>query len=282
MIGTLGTRRPRPNEEKALRELWQQGFPGEEPYLECYFKNRYQRTETLILEEDKVPVCMMATLPMTAVTPDGARLEAMYLYAVTTREDRRRLGFLETLLQSADMVFRAQKKDCALVVPANDASRAAFEKGGFHDAFSLREFTVEDLPETAAAPVLKPAEYRRRREAMLKGHYYVSCNTDAIEFARKFARVSGGDLYGIGRDACALAERLPDGTVLIKELLTDPGEEDALIAAVAAAMKAKRCVVRTPEWLCTDRGEVRPFGLIRGYDRVELPGEPGWLGIAYD
>ncbi|MBR2716782.1 MAG: GNAT family N-acetyltransferase [Oscillospiraceae bacterium] len=277
------TRWARPSDTASVKNLWREAFPGEEPYLDCYFRTRYRPEETLLLTKDGAPACMLAGLPMEAVLPEGRRLPGAYLYGVATRKDCRRQGLCTALLAEADRRFADRGPACLFLVPATDTSRAVFRGAGYRDAFALRTYrqAVGELPASSAAEPLSPEDYGQRREALLRGRYFIGCDAAALGFALRFARVAAGGFYGTD-EGCALAERLPDGGVLVRELLTVPGGETATLAAVAAALPGSYCQVRTPAWLSGDRGDVRWFGMDRPLGDTVLPDEPGWLGIAYD
>jgi len=271
----------RPEDEPELRAFWREAFPGEEAYLDCYFTHRFRPEQTLLLTVSDRPVSMLAALPMALVGPAGETLPAAYLYGVATRRENRRQGRCQALLAAADRLLAGAALRGTLLVPATELSHAVFRGAGYRDVFSLRAYEVTDPGAAAPAAELTPQEYGRRRDALLAGRYHARCDAAALAFALRFAQVTEGGLYGT-QDGCALADRLPDGTVLVRELLTRPGREDALLAAMAAALPARRYHVRVPEWLADGRGTVRRFGMDHALPGTQLPEGPGWLGIAYD
>jgi len=144
-------------------------------------------------------------------------------------------------------------------------------------------------------------EYIRLRESLLSGVTHIRQEQKIFDYQLSLCKAFAGGLYQLG-DSCAAVEAAPDGTVLIKELLTSGINNSGInnvginnsgitnsgvtnfdiVAAIASKFPAHSYIVR----LASQKGKGRRFGML-GIDpdivkSTDLcPIEP-WYGMGLD
>ena len=103
----------RPDDEPALRGIWDVCFPDDAAYAGTYFRNIYAPDKTLCVTEDDAPVAMLLRLART-LELDVAALPVHYLYAVSTRPECRGRGYATDLLEQS--LFEAHLAGAAALV----------------------------------------------------------------------------------------------------------------------------------------------------------------------
>lgn len=282
------------SDRAAVCALWQAEF-GDGPEFIDAFCAWCGWEQIFLLWDDGVPRTMVAA-PLVEVTmPGGGRARAGYLYALTTDRTVRGGGFGHMILNYADFCLKNQGADCAVLVPAQPSLFRFFGSAGYRPAFTLWEGRA-DAGELGPAPAgsglegADPARYLALQEERLAGLPHVVSPLGLLEQQRALCRSAGGDLYALDLPhgpGCAAAERLPDGTAVVRELLAPPGDGEAALALLHRELAAASYLVRRP--LAGGEaggGNARPFGAVNWYDREKAAQwggrETAYLGLALD
>lgn len=290
----LQLKRAVPGDRDAIQALWQAEFRDGPDFIDA-FCAWCGWEQIFLLREEGVPWAMAAAPLVELTLPGGGVARAGYLYALTTDQAARGNGFGHMLLQYADFCLQNQGADCAVLVPAQPSLFRFFASAGYAPAFAHVEETAEggELPAPAAGTALEgagPAEYLAIREERLGDLPHVITPLGLAEQQKALSLEAGGDLYALTLPTgagCAAAERLPDGNVLIRELLVPPGEEGAALALLRERMPAERYTFRRPLAAGETGGaQARPFGAAKWYDSEKAAQWAGladaYLGLALD
>lgn len=274
-----------PEDVPAQRRLWKLAFGDEDAYLDNFYQNYYRPERVLVLEEAGELRAMTAWFATGLVLPDGSRLRTAYLYAVSTHPDFRGRGLAGQLLAGADRWFRRWDIPAVTTVPAEPSLHRFFGANGFRECFvhDPRHWEGQGAnPLGLTLRPLPPGEYAQAREARLAGTVHIFLPREAAAYQEGASRLSGGGLYALstpGAETLLCTEGLPDGRLLVKELL---GPEESRAAALSALP------LLLPNWSGDYRipGETVPFGMLKWLDsereRAWNWKTKGYLGLAFD
>ena len=286
----LYTRISTPHDIPRQRELWQLAFGDTGAYVDNFYRTYYKPERMLMLEEDGVVQAMTAWFDTTFAVPGQGEYRAAYLYAVATHPEARGRGLAGRLLSDADGLFRSWGVQAVTTVPAEPSLHRFFGRNGFRECFvhGEQEYRPRSAAEAPAGEMpkldrLTAADYAGLREARLAGMPHIALSKEAISYqAGASALTPGGGLYALEapHGAAALCtEGMEDGTLLVKELLTEPGDVDWVVSWLPKLLPAWSGLYRTPD------GEI-PFGMLkwlspdqsRRWDWTST----AYLGLAFD
>ncbi|MCR5663276.1 MAG: GNAT family N-acetyltransferase, partial [Oscillospiraceae bacterium] len=172
---------------------------------------------------------------------DGRERRVGYLYAVGVDERSRSLGLGSALSREAVRLGKEAGAELICTSPAEDSLFAWYEKTlGLRRTLRRRRIRLDSRPGISPEP-LTPAEYGRRREALLAGRPHLRPGAQALDFQQDCLRLGGGGFFALGAGlAAACAE---DGEALLAELL-NASEEDA--ASLGASLGCARTTLLQP------------------------------------
>jgi GNAT superfamily N-acetyltransferase len=280
------------------KEIWKLCFGDSDRYIDFYYSNRYQETETVLLLEDQEICSMLTMLPIRILAPTKQTFKAAMLYAIATHPQHQNRGFASQVIDFTHQSLKEEKKSFSVLVPAEKHLINFYRKRGYQDGFCIREavFTQEGIEglnchdhNRCILSKIRAEDYNLRRNEHLSGRLYVAFNDNEIAYQQKLSQLSGADIFGIeinGAQGCAALERLNPGRILIRELLIPDQYLQAVLKNIAALLPAPEYVLRTPAFLGQQmKGNVRPFGMIKKIQERELEvtaEELGYLGLAFD
>ncbi len=265
-----------------LKELWKLAFGDEDAYIDHFFTHYYAPERMLVLEETGIVQAMTAWFDMPVVFADGTTWPCAYLYAVATHPDRRGKGLAGQLLAFADRWLKERGFACVSTVPARADLHVFFGRNGFKECFTLQQQEYRPQPGTQPAPLepVSAQQYSVLRERALTGTDHIAYAAQALEYQAGVCALSGGGMYQVAAHGCACVEVAGD-KVYVKELLTQPQEREAALAAIAKAHPARQYWVRSPH---TGQAERWEFAMLKW-----LIPQPKWnkktapyLGLAFD
>ena len=286
----LCTRISTPRDIPRQRELWQLAFGDTGAYVDNFYRTYYKPERMLMLEEDGVVQAMTAWFDTTFAVPGQGEYRAAYLYAVATHPEARGRGLAGRLLSDADGLFRSWGVQAVTTVPAEPSLHRFFGRNGFRECFvhGEQEYRPRSAAEAPAGEMpkldrLTAADYAGLREARLAGMPHIALSKEAISYqAGASALTPGGGLYALEapHGAAALCtEGMEDGTLLVKELLTEPGDVDWVVSWLPKLLPAWSGLYRTPD------GEI-PFGMLKwlspDQSRCWDWTSTAYLGLAFD
>ena len=128
-----------------LKRLWIQAFGEEAGFMERFFQERMNCTNTLILENScgKI-VSMLYLLPCKLSIPDVKEeyLSAVNIVGVATDENERHKGYMSILFKECFEVLKERKIAVAVLKPSNTAF---YEQFGFEKCTVLHEASLKDI-----------------------------------------------------------------------------------------------------------------------------------------
>ena len=276
-----------PADIPAQRQLWQLAFGDDEAYVDNFYTAYYRPERVLVLEEAGAVRAMTAWFDTAFVVPGRGKFRAAYLYAVATHPEWRGRGLAGELLARADGFFRAWDIPAVTTVPAEPSLHNFFGGNGFRECFVHGQFRYDrpaaPVPAEGELEALSPAAYAALREERLAGRAHIALSPEVTAYQAGACALSpGGGLYALdtprGR-AALCAEGMGDGSLLVKELLTEPGDVDWVVSWLPKLLPAWSGLYRTPD------GEI-PFGMLKwlspDQSRCWDWTSTAYLGLAFD
>ena len=238
-----------------LRALWHQAFGDTPAFLDGFFAAAFAPRRCLCIREGNQ---VIAALYWFDCTLDGRKIA--YLYAVATEKAHRGQGLCKALLAETLAHLPTQGYCGTLLSPANEALFPMYEKMGFREALTLREFTALAGGQPIPLTPLNPEDYAcLRREALPAGG--VVQEEENLAFLSQYAAFYRAE-------GCLFAATQEDGHLFCMEFF---GEERA-IPGILTALNADSGTFRTP-------GNEKPFAL---YASLDGTAAPSYFGLAFD
>lgn len=286
-------------EFKRQKEIWKHCFGDEDRFIDFYYKNRYEESETMVLLYKGEISAMLTMIPIQVVTPDQQKFPSAMFYAIATDPQKQSLGLATQLMDYSHEYLGQKNKAFSILVPAGESLFDFYHKRSYNDGFFLRELllpreNIEDWEENleVSLPQIFPIsanEYNLRRNSQLEGYLYVAYADREIDYQKKVSQMSGADIYAIDMEntkGCAVIERINPGEVIVKEILLPEEFLKTALKTIAELLPAQKYIIRTPAF-SGERlgGEVRAFGMVRPQSKREgiiSVEEQGYLGLAFD
>lgn len=123
------------NKLETLKQMWKEVFGDTETYLQMFFETIYQEENTLTIIEDNKLVAMLYMIPYT-ICRQGQMQTAVYLYALATKKEQRKHGYMTKLIEEANRIAKERGAVCTFLQPANESLYSYYEKRGFADSIS--------------------------------------------------------------------------------------------------------------------------------------------------
>lgn len=280
------------------KEIWKRCFRDEKSYIDFYYKNRYNESDTMVLLYEGEISAMLTMIPIEVVTPDQQIFPSAMLYAIATDPNFQSLGLATEIMNYSHKYLRLNNKAFSILVPAGKSLFGFYHKRNFHEGFYLRELllTHENIAIWGGIDITKPkifsispSEYNQRRNLQLKGYLHIAYADREIDYQKKLSQMSGADIFAIDFEnikGCAAIERISQDKVLIKEILLPQDLLKSAIRQISEILPAKEYIIRTPAFTGQVLGgEVRAFGMYRAQSNrngIITFEEQGYLGLAFD
>ena len=231
----------RSGDRAALAELWQRVF-GDPPACPEAFLRMLPDMGSGAAAFEEARVVGAAYIVTGLQLREGEKSRRCgYLYAVAVDPAFRGRGLGRDLSRAAAALGRVRGAALICTWPAEPGLYAWYEKVlGARCALRLSFRALDSAPGPAVRP-LDPAEYGRRREALLAGKPHLYLEPAAMAFEAANLGIYGGGLYAVG-DGIAAAF-VSEGVTEVRELL---GAQPEAAAAVGAALGTARARLWSP------------------------------------
>jgi len=311
-------RHPLTKDIPALRNIWITVFGADD--VELFF-SRYFNTEfcAALTVGDK-PVAAGYLFRAGDAVFNGVVFPCVMIYGVSTLPEFRNNGFGTAVVRSLIETAYAAGYPAVALCPSEDSlfeyysARTALRSYFYiHEQAFRAPLSVNVY--YGIAPV-SAAQYGEIRTGLLAGVSHINFDDHALVYQELLCSLSGGGLFRINTpagDSCAVIERLPCGSVCLKELLVPPGSwsddlVDGILSVIAPVFPAKEYTLRSPAHFSpaadvdlhksgtgvgvSEPGlqrpgrDVRRFGMLAAPDSIfdtsdHKTGFP-WLGLAFD
>lgn len=280
------------------KEIWKSCFGDEDRYIDFFYENRYEESETMVLLDKGEISAMLTMIPIQVVTPDQRTFPSAMLYAIATDPQRRNLGLATHLMDYSHKYLGLNGNFFSVLVPAGESLFDFYRKRNYHEGFYLRESLLahENIKEWDGIDHSQPKifsisanEYNGRRNKQLKGRLHVEYADKEMDYQKKLSQLSGADIYAIDDNnakGCAVIERISPDKVLVKEILLPQYLLKSAVRQISEFLPAKEYIIRTPDYSGQFLGgEVRAFGMYRVQrerKRIISLKDRGYLGLAFD
>ena len=262
-------RRTSSADEEALRRIWQEAYPGDEPYADIFFRMNMHDGCGYGAETEGALCSMFFCLKDYLLHIEEKEYQTSYLYALGTLPACRGRGLGSGLTAYAAADAYDHGSDLVCLMPGS-ASLSSWYQHDLQAAemFYHRSFTASaGLAGALETDAVTPEQYQKLREALLKGTPHVEIPLTVLRLQEAFARLSGGGFYRIGLSGLAGICTLDRNgeALMIRELLMPEGDPEA---AAGALIRHFDCVcgeVRMPAFWHKDLGRETP-------DALRLPG----------
>ena len=108
------------NKLETLKQMWKEVFGDTETYLQMFFETIYQEENTLTIIEDNKLVAMLYMIPYT-ICRQGQMQTAVYLYALATKKEQRKHGYMTKLIEEANRIAKERGAVCTFLQPENES-----------------------------------------------------------------------------------------------------------------------------------------------------------------
>lgn len=186
-----------------LKYMWKTCFGDDDLYIDMYFKKRFREDNMLVLlSEDGKPASMLSLLPAELVLKCNKVKKINYIYAGATLPEHRRKGYYSRLLQYALKMIN-DRKESAVLVPADDKLRGYYANEGFIDAFHLSKLSLS-IQKSAIISMenneldfivsnITADKYKKLRDNHFFKEGYVCWDTEAVSYAIEETIFCGGE-----------------------------------------------------------------------------------------
>ncbi|MGE4483981.1 MAG: GNAT family N-acetyltransferase [Oscillospiraceae bacterium] len=276
-----------PGDEPALKRIWHTVFGDNMDYIDAFFERVYSPSSALLMEVDGNIASAVYILPIGSLKlPGGETYPCTVSYAFATLPAFRSRGYGALIAKAAVEKTFSDGFSAATICPAEDSLFNYYtEKVGYGDYFYSDEhvYTAFDSAAKGKIRAAAASEYSEMRENLLNSRAHIAFDKKYIEYQEFLCSRSGG-LFAIESDAgigCCAAEKMPDGSVLVKELLTPDIRADDAVSLLQRAIPAGKYIVRSPA-IGTGRG--LRFAMLYVKEVPELPAGSSapWYGFAFD
>ena len=196
----------------ALQALWQHCFGDPPAYTRLYFAHLWQPEQVFLAAEGPEVQAMVIWFPLQV-----SGRPAAYFYAVCTDPAYRSRGISRRLLAYAEASLRTRGVGQFLLVPGDAGLFRFYAAQGYTCCGTIGQAQLGQPAPGDVAP-LKPEDYLVRRARCLTLPH-AAYSLPLLEHQARLCALSGGGLFALGETGCAVCERTPEGTLLVKELL---------------------------------------------------------------
>jgi len=270
-----------------------------------FFDFYYESAQCIVATVDDEPVAAGYLLPAGNLVCGVNTIPCAMVYGVATLPEARSRGFGSAVVSRLISSGFESGFPTIVLCPSEDSLFEYYSaRTAFRDWFYISEKTYNRgaLPDNDSELIeLTPQDYCIVRERILAGIPHIEQDLRAITYQSKLCSECGGGLFRIetvSGPCCAVVEKYPDGSIYIKELLSQnqanshfssPTSNDqspfeiAALSAIARTFEADNYNVRVPS---SSNKTAKRFGMISTKDESPsnfnenqiLP----WYGLAFD
>ena len=285
----IETRRPRNEDESALRHIWKAVFGSSDE--DIFFGFYFDRSMCITTACGGTPVSSGFLIPAGNMLSGELAVPCAMIYAVATLPEYRRHGYgSETVRALISAGWDAGFPAVVLCPSSDDLFDYYSENTKLRDWFFANELSC-GLPRIDAGLAglsrITSEEYRVLRNSLLAGRPYIESDRRALEYQNLLCEHYGGGLYKVcssGGVSCAVVENAPDGVVIVKELLTSAACETEVLSAIADAYPAYSYKIMSP--VQSHSSAARRFGMLAITEELERKfnkeSVSPWYGLAFD
>lgn len=235
-----------PHQVPTIKKLWKEIFHDSDLFLDAFFTNIFKPNQCLVSTENEELCAAMQLLPYK-FCDKGSFYNAVYIYAVMTKPEKRNAGHMGLLFQFAFQELHKQQVELVFLIPQNECLFEMYSKYGFKPAFIQARKTLQ-LPffnEQAILPTTHDA-YAFYLEVMSR-HKTIVQTYKQFEFVYKSILQEGGELLAIQMNATveAICFVLPhQNTVRVLDVvaLNQPAFE-RMLGAVSTKYNVSEAIV---------------------------------------
>ena len=280
-------RTSQPGDEPALKRIWHTVFGDSMAYIDAFFDRVYSPSDALLMEVGGDIVSAVYILPIGSLKlPDGATFPCTVSYAFATLPAFRSRGYGALIANAAVEKTFSDGFSAATICPAEDSLFNYYaEKVGYCDYYYANERVHTAVVSSAIGNIraVSASEYAEMRECLLIRQAHIAFGKKYMAYQAYLCSKSGG-LFAIETSegmGCCAAEKMPDGSVLVKELLIQDVPADDAVSLIQMAIPAEKHIVRSPA-IGANIG--RRFAMLYAKDVPQLPADSPapWYGFAFD
>lgn len=262
-------RRTLPADENALRRIWQEAYPGDEPYADIFFEMHMHAGTGYAAEIDGVLCSMIFCLKDFTFYMEEKAYQTSYLFALGTAPSFRGRGAAGRLTSFAVTDACQNGNDLVGLMPASDSLAGWYKQDlKAEEMFFHRSFFVDAAPgKPCLIRRLTAEDYLVMRESLLHRTPHTKIPGSVLCLQEAYCRLDGGGLYQIeydGQTGICTADAADD-MLMIRELLFPSGDPEDAARALMQKIGCSRAKVRTPAFWHRGLGKVKP-------DCLRLPG----------
>lgn len=258
--------------KEQLKQLWQLCFHDDPRFVDLYFSTKYTDRDSLALTQDGQPVAALQMLPYP-MTYAGQEIPTAYISGACTHPDYRNQGLMRRLLTQAFRQMYTDGRLLTTLIPAEPWLFGYYASCGYTTTFYRRTRLFHPTPGPSVIGRLSatdrptPDIVRYFRQALLARPCCIQHPEADLDVILADLRISGGTLYLLHTPAdtlSALAFAYPadDGSLLIRELLTDPPRQAYnLLQAICAATDLPSLTLSLPA--ASNTPHAFPLGMAR-------------------
>lgn len=142
---------PEQTDVKELRELWSEVFHDEDWYLDLFFKNIFDRKNTLVGKTEGKIVAMLYMVPYK-LKYENSVYDIMYLYALATNKDFRKKGIMKRLIKKSEEIVESLGYIGSFLVPAEESLVSYYENMGFDKVIGSNIYDCDSEVRVAEIP----------------------------------------------------------------------------------------------------------------------------------
>ena len=222
-------------DEEKLKSLWKTCFRDDEQSdIDLFFNNRFASANGLVYTQGEQIVSMMFRLPCKFQGKNS-----MYLYALATHPDFRKLGYMSQLIEYAHAQMKKDNIEYSLLLESEKSLCNYYKRFNYQSSFCYRLAKLSGQSDMSV--LYADVEYVESiRSKRLK--HAVQWDIDALSYANKYSKSINEQWFRVD-DGYAIASK-KDGKVYISELVCT----DMIRAAqsVNTYFSANECIVKLP------------------------------------
>lgn len=253
-------RNPVWREVPALRDLWKEAFGDGDAFLDAFFYTAFAPERSLIADvEGEIAAALFWFFCEYA----GGRLG--YLYGVCTRAAYRGRGFCRKLMAAAEKTLAAQGCAGVILVPGSEALASMYAAMGYVSCCPMAERRIYAGQTPLFVEPVSPETYGALRKNLLP-MYGVRQEGVNLAFQARLGRLYQGM-------HCIFTIEQTGSKAMLKELLTDGANPEALAAGALAALQIDSAILRWAEV----NGKM--FAMFKPQKPCRVP---DYFGLAFD
>jgi predicted acetyltransferase len=127
--------------EPEIRKMWKICFNDPDEFIDIYFAEKYQNSNTLIYFDKNRPVASLQMLPYR-FTFCGVEIDISYISGACTLPNFRNKGYMKNLMIESLKVINDKNIPLCLLIPADNWLRSYYQRYGFETVFAEGEKSI--------------------------------------------------------------------------------------------------------------------------------------------